>query len=245
MSDIMGDIGAGIGGSVGGGVFGDAGLQAMSSGSVTGVLNGILGGLKLIEMEMPLNIVTFDYNPNSFTVSRQAMTRQAGHASPSTGGSRQSEGKTYATTVKFTALLTEEQTGNFAEDAATAVANAALGFGVLNRANTLLNWTSNGPGSLLAQAVTGLFNIRRTSRPTLILQWGDPARGFLMFGLLKTATINYKRFDGLGNPIRAEATCEFVEKKNEFLTALTNPTSGGVAGRRGHTMTQGETLMGV
>jgi nucleoid-associated protein YgaU len=77
------------------------------------------------------------------------------------------------------------------------------------------------------------------------MQWGDPMRGFLVFGRMVSVTADYKRFDNIGNPIRAEVACVFEEASSDLISLLTNPTSGGEPGRKAHTLTQGENLQNV
>jgi nucleoid-associated protein YgaU len=78
--------------------------------------------------------------------------------------------------------------------------------------------------------------------PLLTMQWGDPTKGFLMQGNLTSVKITYVRFDDIGNPNRAEVDATFEEKPNSLLSMLTNPTSGGVPGRRQHVLTEGESI---
>jgi nucleoid-associated protein YgaU len=244
----------GVGGMLAGGI--DAGFQASGISAAidaaSPAIDGLLGGLKLFEAYNPFSFVTFDYNPSSFEVSRKSFTRQRPNSTDGAGGNTATTVGTWATKVTFKALLTEEDSGS----AGGAIVDAVTGQGVINRATTLMNWaTTGGDKSLLAMAgaavlgaaasVLGISMQQPSTRPLLLLQWGDPIRGHLMLGMLDSTTISYKRFSSTGNPTRAEVTCTFIEVKNKLLSALTNPTSGGVAGRRGHTLTQGESLQGI
>jgi hypothetical protein len=211
------------------------------------------GNIKLFDMMMPLDEVTFDLNPKSFTVKKgqsstarpQTSGGQSG-AAPTPGGAACGYTSMYRgttpTEITFTALLSSSSSGGDVFEA------SAIGGGIKARCDLLLSWTQPGGGSLLGKAVSGLaalagFKFQTTARPTLLtLQWGDPAHGFLMRGTLKGVTIDYKRFSDDGNPVRAEVTCTFSEAPNFLLTMLTNPTSGGVQGRRSHLLTEGETL---
>ena len=149
---------------------------------------------------------------------------------------------THPTVVNFTALLTEEGSG--VDDALEST--TAIGGGVKARCDMLLQWTQPGGGSMLGKLVGLAVKTQIVARPPLLtLQWGDPARGFLMQGTLSSVTITYLRFDNIGNPIRAQVRCGFTEAPSSLLSMLTNPTSGGVPGRRSHVMRQGESLAGV
>jgi nucleoid-associated protein YgaU len=216
------------------------------------------GNIKLFNMMMPLDEVTFDLNPQTFNVKKAAIVNHNGNSSkggqsgmPSPGGSpagyRSAWRSTTATTIDFVAMLTDDDT-SVGDEIADAT---AIGGGIKARCDLLLQWTTPGGGSLLGQLVSAAasalgFKFQATSQqPILTLQWGDPARGFLMQGYLNTVSINYLRFDSLGNPTRAMVTASFQEAPNFLLNMLTNPTSGGVPGRRAHVMRQGETLQSL
>jgi nucleoid-associated protein YgaU len=212
------------------------------------------GNLKIFNMMMPLDEVTFDLNPSKFTVKKATVMNNAGNSSkggqsgaPVAGGSpagyTSAWRATTATTIDFEALLTDEDSG---------VGDAfAVGGGIKARCDLLLQWTTPGGGSLLGQVVSAAasalgFKFQATSAPPLLtLQWGDPARGFLMQGHLISVTITYLRFDSIGNPTRATVGGSFQEVPNMLLNMLTNPTSGGTAGRRSHVMRQGESLQSL
>ena len=75
-----------------------------------------------------------------------------------------------------------------------------------------MNWAVGGPSTLLGMIVGMAANalgigIQTSMRPPmLILQWGDPMRGFLIFGNDDSGDRDYLRFDNIGNPIRAAVT---------------------------------------
>ena len=216
------------------------------------------GNLKLFNMLMPMDEVTFDLNPSDFKVTKtvnnnhKSNTKSKDSAGPpsalaSPAGYVSLYRGTQPTVVSFTALLTEESS-----DVASGVEDAtAIGGGVKARCDMLLQWTQPGGGSMLGKAVGSAaaalgFKTQVVARPPLLtLQWGDPARGFLMQGTLTRISISYLRFDGTGNPIRASVQADFTEAPSSLLSMLTNPTSGGVPGRRGHVVRQGESLPGV
>jgi len=216
------------------------------------------GNLKMFNMLMPVDEVAFDLNPSSFTITKQAYNnnkaqtksgKTTGVPSPvdaSPAGYVSLYRGTHPTVITFTALLTDESEG--IEDA------TAIGGGVKARCDMLLQWTQPGGGSMMGKLAGSLasaalppkYKPQLVARPPLLtLQWGDPARGFLMQGTLTSVNIDYKRFDNIGNPIRAEVRCSFTEAPSSLLSMLTNPTSGGVPGRRAHVVRQGESLAGL
>jgi hypothetical protein len=218
------------------------------------------GNIKIFNTMMPIDEVTFDQNPKSFSVRKgtNSTTRpqtstgtQTGIPSPTgkpAGYTNVFRGP-LPTQITFTALLSDDSGGGVGD---AVEQSTVLGGGIKARCDLLLQWTQPGgggslAGSALAAAASALgFKFQTVARqPVLTLQWGDPARGFLMMGMLKSVSIDYKRFDSAGNPIRAEATCMFEEAPNALLTMLTNPTSGGVPGRRSRMVRSGESLHSI
>jgi hypothetical protein len=211
------------------------------------------GNLKLFNMMMPVDEVTFDLNPSEFSIQKTAYnnnkaqtktgsTTAVPSAVASPAGYVSLYRGTHPTVVNFTALLTEEGSG--VDDAIEDM--TAIGGGVKARCDMLLQWTQPGGGSMLGKLVGLAVKTQIVARPPLLtLQWGDPTRGFLMQGTLSQVNITYLRFDSIGNPIRAQVRCGFTEAPSSLLSMLTNPTSGGVPGRRSHVMRQGESLAGI
>jgi hypothetical protein len=91
-----------------------------------------------------------------------------------------------------------------------------------------------------------------TSMPLLTFTWGRFTPG-TSFGssastqktslVLTKVDVDYSRFDNSGTPKRAKVTIATKVKVN--ITALQNPTSGGLSDRGGHVMVDGENLMGI
>jgi len=217
-----------------------------------------VGNLKIFNMLMPVDEVTFDLNPSEFSITKNAYnnnksqtkagtTNSVPKATASPAGYVSLYRGTHPTVISFTALLTEEGSG--VDDAVEDM--TAVGGGVKARCDMLLQWTQPGGGSMLGKVVGSAaaalgFKTQIVARPPLLtLQWGDPGRGFLMQGTLTNINITYLRFDSIGNPIRAQVRCGFTEAPSSLLSLLTNPTSGGVPGRRAHVVRQGESLAGV
>jgi hypothetical protein len=75
--------------------------------------------------------------------------------------------------------------------------------------------------------------------PTCTFSWGH----ILSFrGALQTLQIEYVLFLPDGKPVRANATCTFVQVEDEDLFPNQNPTSGGRTGERIHRLEPRETL---
>jgi hypothetical protein len=121
------------------------------------------------------------------------------------------------------------------------------------RCDTLLNWCAPPLDNALNQVVGaavgaissalggGAINIE-TVPPTLTFQWGPPLLGFMYNVILTSVDITYERFDSTGVPIRAKLTLKLQEMASPLGTLPTNPTSGGLPGRRSHIVGDGETL---
>lgn len=90
----------------------------------------------------------------------------------------------------------------------------------------LLKWTN-------AAAPTGSSH---PELPLLTFSWGTS----IWDVKLKSADITYTRFSAQGLPIRAQVKLDCISSVNP--PARTNPTSGGLPGRRSHTVIAGESL---
>ncbi|MFJ6636270.1 LysM peptidoglycan-binding domain-containing protein [Streptomyces sp. NPDC091376] len=114
----------------------------------------------------------------------------------------------------------------------------------------LLNWMSPGSGRL-GQMVGGALAVKTKSMnhvnrlPVLTFQMGPPSAGFLYDVMLQSAQISFTRFNRTGIPIRARATLTLKEQPSLLGTLPTNPTSGGLPGRRTYTVTEGEDLVNL
>jgi hypothetical protein len=75
--------------------------------------------------------------------------------------------------------------------------------------------------------------------PTIDFVWG----AVTMTGFLKSVSIDYKLFDNNGIPLRATADVELQALPQ--TTPGTNPTSGGISGRRSAQTTQGDSLASI
>ncbi len=75
--------------------------------------------------------------------------------------------------------------------------------------------------------------------PTLEFRWG----AVTMTGFLKSVSIDYLLFDTNGIPLRATADVQLQALPQ--TTPGTNPTSGGISGRRSAQTTQGDSLASI
>ena len=178
---------------------------------------------QLINKMMPAENVAFDFNPESLMVKRSA--KQGTSATGGGGGSTASQ---------------------FKGSPPTSLSGKAYleGDDVKDRAEQLLAWCEPG-GGMLGKAVgaalgalsAGRINLS-TKQPTLIFTWGP----FLMECLLNTVTVTYERFDKSGAPTRGLVDFLLFEQPSLLSMLPTNPTSGGLPGRKRHVVSHGESL---
>jgi nucleoid-associated protein YgaU len=93
----------------------------------------------------------------------------------------------------------------------------------------LQNWT--------CPTVMGPLN--KCHPPKVTFTWGE----FRFVGHVSSVAIDYQLFGVGGRPLRAEAV--IVMSENPDTIALTNPTSGGIAGRRIHVVSEGDSLQSI
>jgi nucleoid-associated protein YgaU len=197
----------------------------MASGAplASGVERAILEGAGLV---VPLGL-----NPKSLSIRRSAQWQGAGSRStagpPAASGALGKSGGTVPTghgPLQYTrsqpAVLTMVVWFDRSFDA-----DGTIDYEI----NQLQNWTcpteriKNGAGS----------------PPRITFIW----RSLRFVGVISSLTINYKQFGVDGLPVRAEATISITE--NPLHIPGTNPTSGGISGRRVHTFSAGDTLHSV
>jgi phage tail-like protein len=114
---------------------------------------------------------------------------------------------------------------------------------VLNSCGTLLSWSYL---SLVADPTT---SVKKTALPQLVFSWGNfmlgantVIGGNIPVTMVK-ATVDYVRFSANGTPNRANVSLDLqVFSPNPMKQ---NPTSGGLPGRNGHTVTSGESLPSI
>jgi nucleoid-associated protein YgaU len=175
--------------------------------------------------------VVFQFNPEKITVSHQgdapqdftspAQTTDKEHAPNNTGaGGGDSTPKATAASRVSKVKPTTISIGGLIFSGAGTVADCAQ----------LLDWSipSIPPG-----------DAKNTQMPTLTFKWGT-----LTYKVILTSVkITYERFTSAGTPVRATADLGFTSTLDP--PTATNPTSGGLAGRRGHIMVAGENLQHI
>lgn len=179
--------------------------------------------------KMPPGAVQFDFNPTALSFSRSARATQRGTSSQQTGAPAGSTGTIFRGSP---------------QSAITIDKVILVGADTKYRCDTLLGWLSPSMG--LLGAVMSAIGVPLASKlPTLTFQWGPPMAAFMYDCTLQTCKILYKRFDASGIPVRAEATLTLQEQPSLLGMLPTNPTSGGLAGRRRHVVSDGESLQGI
>lgn len=172
-----------------------------------------------------IGLVYFDFNPSKITMSRSSQ-QSRGVPTPGVGGAR-----TPTQTVKGAKIDIKDLKFE--------------GYDTKARCDTLLTWMSPDAGFLgqLLSAITGK-NLK-TQPPELTFQWGPPMIGFMYTVTLASVSCAYTRFTSAGIPIRAEVGMTLNEVPSLLGTLPQNPTSGGLTGRRAHTVGHGESLQSI
>jgi contractile injection system tube protein len=141
--------------------------------------------------------------------------------------------------------------GGGGSDASTAVGHAPLqyrGSGPGTLTMTVLFDQSLIPAGDVSGSVDQLQNwtcptvmgpLNTCHPPKVTFTWGE----FRFVGHVTSVAIDYQLFGIGGRPLRATATVVLSENPDTF--ALTNPTSGGIAGRRIHVVSDGDSLQSI
>jgi nucleoid-associated protein YgaU len=200
-------------------------------------LEGALTGAKLVCLvPSAAGTVWFDFHPEAISMTRTAMTTSRPSASANSGrpgGASPSifQGAAGSTITINKALLT--------------------GMTTKPRCDTLLDWMSPGGGLLgaliggaISAATGGRVNLR-SQLPVVTFSYGPPEMGFLYMTQISSVTIRYTRFTQEGIPVRALVDLIMKEQPSLLGSLPTNPTSGGLPGRRSHTVSAGENLPSV
>ena len=174
----------------------------------------------LEEINNPAKKVTFQLNPEEITVKHHAKTQNV-------PAERQNPGAGGATTAEAIAKALLQDIGE------TTISLSKLTFygdGVLAVCDQLLDWT---------RATKQTEKDKEFQFTNLKFNWGKiSAKGYL-----SSTDISYERFASDGQPIRAKVSLELHALDTPPIK--TNPTSGGIPGRRSHTMVTGENLQHI
>jgi hypothetical protein len=171
-----------------------------------------------------IGLVYFDFNPSQISMSRVGVTSVK--PSPGSNGGSSTTQKVKPMTMKVNKVVFE-------------------GWDTKLRCDTLLTWTNPAAGFLGQVLSAAMGKNLKTQPPELTFQWGPPLIGFMYTVTLQNVTINYNRFTSAGIPIRAEVSLTMNEVPSLLGTLPQNPTSGGLVGRRAHTVAHGETLQTI
>jgi hypothetical protein len=169
-----------------------------------------------------LGLVYFDINPHDITMSRSAKTGTKPNAQG--GSSPRILQKSDPPQIQLTKCIM------YGEDTKM-------------RADTLLAWCAPPQG--LITALVGLLGITNSNQPTVTFQWGPPMLGFMYDALVTKTDIKYVRFHSSGIPIRAEVNVTLKVQPSLLGSLPTNPTSGGLPGRRTHLLREDESLQSI
>lgn len=176
-----------------------------------------------------IGFVPFDFNPEKITMSRSSSLARGDKPKAPTdppgdtsGGARPvttalSGSKIKLSKITFTGPLTK-----FLCDQLLAWMIPNASFGAF--------W---GLGGLSSQPAV------------LTFQWGPPMAGFMYECKLTSVNVTYTRFSAIGIPLRAEADLDLMEIPTKWGSMPTNPTSGGLTGRRAHVVAHGESLQSI
>lgn len=190
----------------------------------------------VLRSTMPPGVVTFDINPDEVQMTRQASVGSRASASPNSGFPAGASGSIFrrATAAQIT------------------LSNVIFyGLDTKPRCDQLLNWMTPGGGLLGAIAGAALSALSggavnlASKLPLVMFQWGPPAIGFMYDVNVTRCTVKYTRFAPSGIPVRAEVGITLQQQPSLLGVLSTNPTSGGLPGRRAHTVTAGESLAGI
>jgi phage tail-like protein len=181
---------------------------------------------RLTTKDEPKEWVEFTYSPQKITLSRSTNTRN----NPNTrkdGFTGSSWGGVTPRMLKGTAILAG--TGEYVRDKAELL---------------LLRWldpgTSGGAGSTSGPGGGKSGKQNKSATPKkLTFTWGQWKP---IDCTLSQVSVDYQRFDALGNPTRAEVQFTVKEEPSQVADKSTNPTSGGLPGRQAHVVTDGENL---
>jgi len=176
--------------------------------------------------------VSFQFNPEQIRIARSVSTVTRGSGSSNSGSPAGASGSIFRRASAST----------------ITISNAWFrGGGIKHDCDQLLNWLSPGggllgmaAGMLLSAATGGAMNLA-TKLPTLIFTWGP-----LTYEVcLKSVNIDYVRFTDSGEPIRAKVSVTMQEQPSLLAILSTNPTSGGLPGRRQHVVCSGDSLQSI
>ncbi|WP_436500683.1 LysM peptidoglycan-binding domain-containing protein [Actinokineospora sp. HUAS TT18] len=221
----------GIGASVATAAGGGAAVGAASAAVGGAVSTAMMAGARVPAVLVCVNpktpgLVPFDFNPDKISIKRSASytakpNMQAMH---DPGGASGTITKSVqAPMISISKIIFEGVTAKL-------------------RCDQLLRWMSpfSGIGNM---GIAGAS--LETTLPEITFSWGPPMVAFLYQVRLVSVTINFVRFDFTGIPLRAEVDLSMRQQPSMLASLPTNPTSGGLPGRRAHTVSSGDSLQSI
>jgi nucleoid-associated protein YgaU len=223
-------------GSVTAPVTAAVGAAAAVGTAVANGVNSVINALAVVRIPATLvcveppniGLVPFDFNPDQIDFSRTATISNRPSmtsTSPSpAGGTGAIVRKVTPPSIKLNNLILEGLTTKL-------------------RCDQLLRWMSPFSG---LPGLGGLGGVTTKSvLPTITFSWGPPMVAFLYQVRITSLNISYVRFNAMGMPIRAKVNLQLQEVPSLLASLPTNPTSGGLAGRRTHVVIDGESLQSI
>jgi nucleoid-associated protein YgaU len=177
-----------------------------------------------------IGLVLFDFNPDKVTMSRSSRTATV--PTPPRSG-----------TASLTGRGQSSRTPTKALDGSQIKLSKITFNGPMTKffCDQLLTWMQPNAGFAAMVGFSGF-----SSQPAnLTFQWGPPMVGFMYQCKLTNVSVTYTRFSAIGIPLRAEVDLQLLETPTIFGSMPTNPTSGGLPGRRSHTVADGESLQSI
>jgi nucleoid-associated protein YgaU len=194
--------------------------------------SALAAGLERARLEGAGRIVQLELNPKSLSIRRQtqwqAPVSRSPHAAQPASATSGASGGTVPTGHG------QQQFRGSQPGTLTMVVWFDQSFepdgDIADDLNQLQNWTCP-----TERIVSGVQN-----PPRVTFTWG----GSIAFvGHISSLNITYKQFGVAGQPVRAEVSISMTE--NPPALPGTNPTSGGISGRRVHVIAAGDTLHSV
>jgi len=173
--------------------------------------------------------VIFAFNPQKISIQHSAKLQEIAPPKP-TDDKKQTPSDTGTTTDNNASLGYEDRIRAMGAVTITIADLVFAGGGTVADCAQLLDWSN-------AVIPPGTQNARM---PTLTFTWGTEISYSVN---LISVDVNYERFTNAGKPIRAKVTLKFQSIQKPATG--TNPTSGGIPGRRSHTMVAGENLQHI
>ncbi|MDQ6782994.1 MAG: LysM peptidoglycan-binding domain-containing protein [Actinomycetota bacterium] len=159
--------------------------------------------------------VTFHYNPEEFTIRQDSDWQSTPQPAAGEGGAPQFQGAR-PRSLDVKVLLDTFSIPPNPPEAAILILKTAM------------------------RPTEASRTLRDAKPPSVMFGWGSNI--VMEQAFIKSLSITYKRFM-LGKPVRAEVVVSLEEVPS--VVPGTNPTSGGIATRRTHTVIEGDTLASV